>query len=56
MFLCEEIEKNGFSLEILKDFMKNRFRLFDEKYFLESGYSPYKYAQLYNKEIKLLKK
>lgn len=56
MFLCEEIEKNGFSIDIFNDFMKNRFNLFDEKYFLELGYSPNEYIKLHKNELKLLKK
>jgi len=56
MFLCDDIEKNGFSLDILKDFMNNRTNLFDENYILESGFSPYEYVKLYNNEIQFIKK
>ena len=56
MFLAEDIERDGFSLKTLKEFMNNRINSFDENYILESGYTPYEYVKLYDKELQLIKK
>lgn len=56
MFLAEDIERDGFSLKTLKEFMNNRINSFDENYILESGYTPYEYVKLCDKELQLIKK
>lgn len=54
LFLCEEVEKNGFFNEVMDSFMKNRGP-FKEIFMRESGFDAKKYQKLYKKEVELIK-
>lgn len=56
LFLCEEVEKNGFSSELVDYFFQNRCKPFDESFLRECGFGPGNYAKLYAKETQLIKK
>lgn len=55
LFLCNEVEENGFSSDLIDYFFKNRCKIFDEEFLKECGFGPGNYAKLYKKEIELIK-
>ena len=56
MFLSEEMEKSGFSNELMRDFLANRNTIFSEEFIEKENFTPKEYTKLYKKEINLLKK
>jgi len=56
MFLCEEVEKNGLSNDLVNSFLQERYYIFSEKFIQEKNFSADRYAKLYQKELQLIKK
>ena len=56
LFLCDEVEKCGFSSDLFEYFMKNRTSIFQEGFLREAGFGPGNYKKLYKKEAELIKK
>ena len=56
MFLCEEVEANGFNSDLLDYFLSHRKDKFDPELFRELGFGPENYKFLYKKETQLIKK
>ena len=56
MFLKDSIEQDGFGNELVNQFLEKRSNLFNDEFFNTNGLSPECYLDLYQKELKLLKK
>jgi hypothetical protein len=56
MFLKDSITKNGFSNDLINEFLRTRSGLFNKDFFIENDLGPENYLDLYKKELKLLKK
>lgn len=56
LFLCEEVEKNGFLQEFMNDFLEERKKEFSHIFLLDHNASSENYAKLYKKELQLIKK
>ena len=56
LFLCAEIEKNGYSSELLEYFLSHRTESFHEKFLRECGFGPANYVKKYKNELNILKK
>lgn len=56
MFLKNEVLSVGLDGELMRKFDKIRCSGFSEEFFLKEGLSPNKYAELYKKEVQLIKK
>lgn len=56
MFLKDSIDKYGFNNDLIKEFLNTRDEMFDEEFFMQNGLSSSSYLDLYEKELKLLKK
>ena len=56
MFLCKEVEKDGFDSDLIDYFMSKRKEKFNPEFFEECGFGPDNYTELYKKEIELIKK
>ena len=56
LFLCEEVEKNGFFNEMLEYYMKKRSDYFQEDFMRECGFGPSNYTKLYKKETEFFKR
>lgn len=56
LFLCDDIERDGFSLDVFDYFFKHRPELFSEEFMRMGNFSSEQYVKLYKKEIKLIKK
>lgn len=56
LFLCEDVEKNGLSSNLIDYFFQKRCNLFDEEFLRECGFGPENYAKLYKKEVQYIKK
>lgn len=56
LFLCEEVEKEGYANEMMEYFLSQRPKLFKEEFLRECGFGPVNYMKKYKKEIELLKK
>ena len=56
MFLADEVEKYGFSSDLIQYFLEKRKDLFSEEFMRECGFGPENYLKLYRKEVELIKK
>lgn len=56
LFFVDEVEKNGFSSEMIKYFLEKRSQIFDEEFLKECGFGPVNYTKLYKKEVEVLRK
>ena len=56
MFIKNEIDENGFSNDLLKEFFSKRCEVFSEEFFREWGMGPENYVKLHDKQMQYLKK
>ena len=56
LFLVEEVEKNGFSSDMIEYFLENRSKVFDDSFLRECGFGPVNYTKLYKREVEVLRK
>ena len=55
LFLCDEIENNGYSSDLFEYFLSHRTKPFHEKFLRECGFGPVDYVKKYKKELNVLK-
>lgn len=56
LFLSEDALKNGLQGEEIRSFLEHRTSVFQKEFLEEHGYSSERYAELYRKEVQLIKK
>lgn len=56
LFLCDDVEKAGFTSDSFRDFLKERADFFNPDYLKRNGFGPKEYIKLYKDECRFVKK